>query len=117
LDDDFHVQIADFGLTRLLDATNTRSGAKHFNFAAPELFGCFEDPDDPSADEPKRTPMSDVYAFGCIYYEVRHRNISMPFADLPRSITIVYHSPVNKTCKSWPLLLEVTVHLDWMCHL
>ncbi|KAF8328945.1 kinase-like domain-containing protein [Amanita rubescens] len=78
LDDNFHIQIADFGLTRLLDATNTRSGAKHLNFAAPELFGCLEDADDPFADDPTRTQMSDVYAFGCIYYEIHYDSI--PFA-------------------------------------
>ena len=75
MDADFRVQIADFGLTRLLDATDTQSGAKHRNFAAPELFGCFEDADDPSAEEPSRTQMSDVYAFGCTYYEVRRRKM------------------------------------------
>jgi len=31
LNDKFHVQIADFGLTRLSEATNTRSGALHLN--------------------------------------------------------------------------------------
>ena len=68
------VQIADFGLTRLLDATNTQSGAKHLHFSAPELFGCPEDDDD-SAVEPARTQLSDVYAFGCLYYEVHHKTI------------------------------------------
>ena len=81
MDEDFHVKIADFGLTRLLDATNTRSGAKHLSFAAPELFGCLEDADDSSADDPARTQMSDVYAFGCTYYEVCHRNMSMPLLN------------------------------------
>ena len=75
MDADFRVQIADFGLTRLLDATNTQSGAKHLNFAAPELFGCLEDADDLLAEDPSRTQMSDVYAFGCTYYEVRCKNI------------------------------------------
>jgi serine/threonine protein kinase len=79
LDASLHVQIADFGLTRLLDTTNTQSGAKHVNFSAPELFGCPEDADNPSeAVEPARTQMSDIYAFGCLYYEVRHENILMP---------------------------------------
>ena len=81
MDDDFHVQIADFGLTRLLDATNTQSGAKHINFAAPELFGCLEDENDPLAEVPPRTQMSDVYAFGCIYYEVRRRNMLVLFLN------------------------------------
>ena len=75
LDANLHVQIADFGLTRILDATNTRSGAKHVNFSAPELFGCLEDADNLSAVEPARTQMSDVYAFGCLHYEVSHKNI------------------------------------------
>jgi serine/threonine protein kinase len=83
LDDDFRVQIADLGLTRLLDATNTQSGAKHINFAAPELFGSLEDDDDsdPSAEDPSRTQMSDVYAFGCIYYEVRRRDLLVLFLN------------------------------------
>ncbi len=72
LDANLHVQIADFGLTRLLDATNTQSGAKHLNFSAPELFGCLEDADDAV---PARTQLSDVYSFGCLYYEVSHKNI------------------------------------------
>ena len=64
MDHNFHVQIADFGLTRLSEATATRSGALHINFAAPELFGSTGD------DATVRTQKSDVYAFGCLYYEV-----------------------------------------------
>ncbi|KAF8344542.1 kinase-like domain-containing protein, partial [Amanita rubescens] len=79
LDANLHVQIADFGLTRLSDATNTRSGMKHTRFAAPELFGRLEDGEDPSAaDDSARTQMSDIYAFGCLYYEIHYD--SMPFA-------------------------------------
>ncbi|KAF8333300.1 kinase-like domain-containing protein [Amanita rubescens] len=77
LDDELHVQIADFGLTRLSEATNTQSGALHLNFAAPELFG-FSDNDDSTNDTPARTQMSDVYAFGCVYYEIHFD--SRPFA-------------------------------------
>ncbi|KAF8332872.1 kinase-like domain-containing protein, partial [Amanita rubescens] len=78
LDANLHVQIADFGLTRLLDATNTQSGIKHPNFSAPELFGCSEDADDTSAVEPARTQMSDVYAFGCLCYEIHYGTV--PFS-------------------------------------
>ncbi|KAF8339435.1 kinase-like domain-containing protein [Amanita rubescens] len=88
LDANLHVQIADFGLTRLLDATNTQSGAKHLNFSAPELFGCLEDADDPSAVESARTQMSDVYAFGCLYYEIYYDSI--PFAGRPEGQVIAF---------------------------
>ena len=75
MDANLHVQIADFGLTRVSDATNTRSGALHINFAAPELFGYCEDDDSKEDDDdPIRTQKSDVYAFGCLYYEVRKNN-------------------------------------------
>jgi serine/threonine protein kinase len=68
LDDNLRVQIVDFGLTRLSAATNTRSGTLHLNFAAPELFAI---PEDNAFDDiPFRTTMSDVYAFGCLYYQV-----------------------------------------------
>ncbi|KAF8339467.1 kinase-like domain-containing protein [Amanita rubescens] len=82
LDDGFHVRIADFGLTRLSEATNTRSGALHLNFAAPELFGLSEDDESPSDATPPRTQMSDIYAFGCLYYEIHYNKI--PFADEQR---------------------------------
>ncbi|KAF8319461.1 kinase-like domain-containing protein, partial [Amanita rubescens] len=78
LDAEVHVQIADFGLTRLSEATNTRSGGLHLNFAAPELFGFSQDENGSFEDVPARTQMSDVYAFGCLYYEIHYDSI--PFA-------------------------------------
>ncbi len=110
LDARVHVQIADFGLTRLSEATNTRSGALHFNFAAPELFGFSEDEND-SEDVPARTQMSGVYAFGCLYYEVGRNKHADGLAELPRSITIVYLLPGNKRYKSGPSSLEAYFHL------
>ena len=68
LDDDFHVQITDFGLTRISEATATQSRALHFNFAAPELFGYSSKTG--SDGSTNKTKMSDVFAFGCLYYEV-----------------------------------------------
>lgn len=76
MDADFHVQIADFGLTRYSESTVTRSGALHYNFAAPELFGIPPQGNLPLDDSllstaTARTQKSDVYAFACLYYEVR----------------------------------------------
>ena len=67
LDYDFHVRIADFGLTRDSDATATTNRSMSYRFAAPELFGSDGTEDD---DRLKRTEKTDVYAFGCLYYEV-----------------------------------------------
>ena len=75
MDSHLHAQIADFGLTRHSEATVTRSGALHYNFAAPELLGNWDEEDEVSDSEDDgqltaRTQKSDVYAFGCLYYEV-----------------------------------------------
>ncbi|KIL63435.1 hypothetical protein M378DRAFT_164503 [Amanita muscaria Koide BX008] len=81
LDGDFHAKIADFGLTRHFDATATQTDTLSPNFAAPELFGWVEDDSEASDldDSAKiaRTPRSDVYAFGSLYYEI-HFNV-IPF--------------------------------------
>ena len=80
LDDGFHAQIADFGLTRLSGDPDTQTGALHYNFAAPELFGFLQDAISNSNDDAQpmvKTYKSDVYAFGCLYYEVssnKHAN-------------------------------------------
>ena len=73
LDAKFHVKIADFGLTRYSESTVTHSGSLHYNFAAPELFGIPAEGNSASDDyveSTARTQKSDVYAFGCLYYEV-----------------------------------------------
>ena len=81
MDANFHVQIADFGLTRLLEATNSGTGA-HLNFAAPELFGYREGDDSEEDDDvPIKTQKSDVYAFGCLYYEVRKNKGGEAFVE------------------------------------
>jgi serine/threonine protein kinase len=73
LDHEFHAQIADFGLTRLSGDPDTRTVALHYNFSAPELFGFFKEEISHSNDDAQpmvKTYKSDVYAFGCLYYEV-----------------------------------------------
>ena len=89
LDDNFHVQIAGFGLSRVSEDPDTASGATHF--AAPELCGFSEDDISQSghyAQQMEKTYKSDVYAFGCLYYEVsndKHANaISESLIDLLR---------------------------------
>lgn len=74
MDANFHAQISDFGLTRHSEATVTGSGSLQYNFAAPELFGYLGDDDSDSDDDAQlmaRSQRSDIYAFGCLYYEVR----------------------------------------------
>ncbi|KAF8710136.1 hypothetical protein AX14_013425 [Amanita brunnescens Koide BX004] len=76
LDASFHSQVADFGLTRHSDMTVTHSTATlSLNFAAPELFG-IED----SARKRAKTCQTDVYAFGCLYYQIYFN--AVPFAEL-----------------------------------
>ncbi|KAF8339488.1 kinase-like domain-containing protein, partial [Amanita rubescens] len=73
LDMAFHAQIADFGLTIRADVTATRSTTPlTLRFAAPELF------DD--KQKSKKTHETDVYAFGCLYYEIYFN--ATPFAKI-----------------------------------
>ncbi|KAF8351893.1 kinase-like domain-containing protein, partial [Amanita rubescens] len=90
LDDNFHCQIADFGLARHSDITVTRSTtALSFSFSAPELFGACRCGDN-GTQRPMKTPETDVYGFGCLYYEIHFDHI--PFkgfgeAQIIRSVT------------------------------
>ncbi|KAF8348429.1 kinase-like domain-containing protein [Amanita rubescens] len=66
LDSNLRVRIADFGLSRDSNAPATVE-SKHF--AAPELLV--------DEDKIRHTKKTDIYAFGCLYYEI-HFN-SLPF--------------------------------------
>ncbi|KAF8324802.1 kinase-like domain-containing protein [Amanita rubescens] len=91
LDASFHSRITDFGLTRHSDVTITNSATSlTLHFAAPELFGmcnkCGQFECDCRGTDLKDTHMrrktsqTDVYAFGCLYYEI-YFGIA-PFSDL-----------------------------------
>jgi len=87
LDSHFHAQIADFGLTRHSESTVTQSGALHYNFAAPELLGNWDEEEDVSESDDDRqltarTQKSDVYAFGGLYYEVSVPAVVLPLVEL-----------------------------------
>ena len=92
MDADLHAQIADFGLTRISEVKNTGTNARHLNFAAPELFGYCEDDISEDDDVPIKTQKSDVYAFGCLYYEVRKIKGADAFAE--QWTTQVYYDAI-----------------------
>ena len=85
MDSNFRVQIASFASTRPSGAAVTGLGVNHPRFVAPELLEISEHGDDPAATI---TQMSDVYAFGCLYYEVSCSDHADPLADFHRSIII-----------------------------
>ena len=62
LSDDFHVQLCDFGLTKLAEAntTTTLKGAGSIRWQGPELW-----------NNKSKTFASDVYAFAMTIVEVR----------------------------------------------
>ena len=87
MDSHFHAQIADFGLTRHSEATVTQSGVLHYNFAAPELLGNWDEEEDVSESDDDgqltaRMQKSDVYVFGCLYYEASGLIIVPPLVEL-----------------------------------
>ncbi|KAM6503101.1 Protein kinase-like domain containing protein, partial [Amanita muscaria] len=82
LDSEFHVKISDFGSTKHTDSTATKTCAMTIRFSAPELFSDEED-----QALWKRTKETDIYAFGCLYYEI-HFGI-LPFSDLREDYRII----------------------------
>jgi hypothetical protein len=92
LDDEFHAQIHDFGLSRHSDDTVTGSGVLHLNFAAPELLGCTDaNTDKLEEHSTARTQVSDVYSFGCLYYEVSYIKYYEVLAKLLARITQIHY--------------------------
>ncbi|KAF7303650.1 Protein kinase domain-containing protein [Mycena indigotica] len=84
IDDNGHVQLADFGVASYMNSTiesSTRRGTTRW--MAPELL----------LPEPgqifRRTRESDVYAFACVCYELYHGG--PPFSDIDASGAIVLH--------------------------
>jgi len=81
LDSELHCRITDFGSMRHSGIPVTRSTtALSVNYAAPELFGlctkcrelkCDGRHGNQTAPHRSKTKETDVYAFGCLYYEVR----------------------------------------------
>jgi serine/threonine protein kinase len=102
LDPSFRSQVADFGLTRHCDITLTRSTwTFSLNFAAPELLGiCLNcdqilcsDCGEGGPTTGKKTHQTDVYAFGCLYYQVSFSSSYIqPLTAACRFILMLYHS-------------------------
>lgn len=70
LDDNLEVKIVDHGLAKHSDGTGAEDQILSIQFSAPELLGNgggTEGQDAPIA----RTKEMDIYAFACLYYEVR----------------------------------------------
>ena len=102
LDSRFHCQITDFGSTRHFEATVTRSTkALSLNFAAPELFGvctecgqtdcdgCYESHE---KQHSSKTMETDIYAFGCLYYAVSPRLVSLTYTGILSDLLHRYSS-------------------------
>jgi serine/threonine protein kinase len=70
VDDGFHVQLTDFGLSEFQDFDTSKSTTAGGNLAynAPELL----DPPHFQLASFKRTKATDVYSFACLCYEVGH---------------------------------------------
>ncbi|KAF9441592.1 kinase-like protein [Macrolepiota fuliginosa MF-IS2] len=102
-----HACLADFGLSSLRDAevirfamlesSGHRGGTPRWE--APELL-------DDSEAIIHRTPASDIYAFGCVCYEVFTGKV--PFFELPKDIMVYVkvmngERPSRPACGTWPI--------------
>ncbi|KAF6749514.1 kinase-like domain-containing protein [Ephemerocybe angulata] len=80
--------VADFGLSiiaenEIMRWTSTASAATlggTVRWQAPELFN-------PEAEDTKSSKMSDVYALGCVFYEIFTGKV--PFYEVPREATVI----------------------------
>lgn len=92
MDDDNTPRIADFGFTRLIDPQSTLPSSREGNgrWLGPELL----DPDQVEGTTDRPTPMSDVYAFGCVCLEIFTGKV--PFPDLNDAAVITAVLVKNK---------------------
>ncbi|KAF8960149.1 kinase-like domain-containing protein, partial [Flammula alnicola] len=82
--------LSDFGLSTIIDATSLPSPSSSYStefiggtirWQAPELF-------DPLIEYPRASMQSDVYAYGCVCYEVYTGEV--PFYENVRDVTVIY---------------------------
>ncbi|KAJ7580706.1 kinase-like domain-containing protein [Mycena floridula] len=113
ISDEGHVQLADFGLAVITDATLTSShtGKGSIRWMAPELF----------VDGARRSPLSDIYALGCLALEIY--TSKPPFHDFHdgRVISEVVHQrwrpaskpidcPIAMSDKIWTIITDSWAH-------
>ena len=99
-----NILLDDFSQVRISNFGSTRSQVLRCNFAAPELFR-----------STSRTQDSDIYAFGCLYYEAWIYNCAGPCAELnvvTRFIMALCLLQIPTSVKSETSSVEETVRPD-----